>query len=777
MEVKRSKVKICCNPYEKTIEYYRWDKENEEYLELSDRSELSKSEFTEGVTIQNKIQDILKILQRQYNTGNNGLDIEFEGTSDDFDDINDAMKVFCSGQDKYDMKVYKGNYELMNASKMKKTIEKEYAKLEKLFKDNDSDEQIGESIANYKNAVKPNIPICIMGLYSSGKSTFINSLIGQEILPSDSGVCTARIYKIISDNKAKISFTYKNDKIIFEFNDKKIKLCTNSNSPIVDDLKKVFDEETPTQERNMYRMLQVLNEEKYNRDIDNVIEVKVPFINTSLPINEYTFEIYDTPGSDSASHKEHLDILKSSLREQTNGLPIVITDCESLDKDGNQQLIDTINELGSALDKTNTVIVINKADEEIDDALGRKKYGSDIITRWQSNRIFFVSSILGLGSKKDRAENKNNWIDQRYWDTYRKNYGDFDKSNEDIYRQLYKYNIVSEDRKREYEKLVEGKDCMFINSGIHCVEHEIALFSKKYALYNKCNQAQRYISDAIELTGSKMKELQSKIDVDIEELKCEIDKKTNELITKLSELKSGFDSSAFNEFVKQLKAKLNIEQKSALKDLESDIKKFWESTKKENSTDSRVVKVKSLMMKKYEGAYCRIRSEIHRFSGKYWRENYKIYKESCMKAINENKELSSIQKKELQEYIDNILDVPKEYKLIDVNKKMTKGIWIFKTIDVKKCCEEYEKKLNESLVQINAKLQKDAEKVVNEWTKNANEKLILKLSEYNPELREKKGKVNAHITRRERMEKGREEMEESLQIIKNIKEYREVSRK
>ena len=40
------------------------------------------------------------------------------------------------------------------------------------------------------------IPICVFGNYSAGKSTFINALIGREVLPSGGDPVTAKIYKI-----------------------------------------------------------------------------------------------------------------------------------------------------------------------------------------------------------------------------------------------------------------------------------------------------------------------------------------------------------------------------------------------------------------------------------------------------------------------------------------------------------------------------------------------------------------------------------------------------
>ena len=45
------------------------------------------------------------------------------------------------------------------------------------------EKKIDEELKKFADASKDTIPICILGNYIAGKSTFINSLIGAEILP------------------------------------------------------------------------------------------------------------------------------------------------------------------------------------------------------------------------------------------------------------------------------------------------------------------------------------------------------------------------------------------------------------------------------------------------------------------------------------------------------------------------------------------------------------------------------------------------------------------
>lgn len=43
------------------------------------------------------------------------------------------------------------------------------------------------------------IPICVMATMSSGKSTFINAILGEEILPEKNEACTSRALAVINN--------------------------------------------------------------------------------------------------------------------------------------------------------------------------------------------------------------------------------------------------------------------------------------------------------------------------------------------------------------------------------------------------------------------------------------------------------------------------------------------------------------------------------------------------------------------------------------------------
>lgn len=82
--MEKNRVKIICNPYKKSIEYMRWclDEEMQDYTwkELGDKSTLLTNEKYTNATIQHNAHEIVEEIKNNYDRGNVGLVIEFEGT-------------------------------------------------------------------------------------------------------------------------------------------------------------------------------------------------------------------------------------------------------------------------------------------------------------------------------------------------------------------------------------------------------------------------------------------------------------------------------------------------------------------------------------------------------------------------------------------------------------------------------------------------------------------------------------------------------------------------
>lgn len=84
------------------------------------------------------------------------------------------------------------------------------------------------------------VPICVLGNYSAGKSTFINALIGSEILPNGIEPITAKIYKIARSkykDRASVKCQYQDQDVTILFTDVETKFENESSNALTIALK------------------------------------------------------------------------------------------------------------------------------------------------------------------------------------------------------------------------------------------------------------------------------------------------------------------------------------------------------------------------------------------------------------------------------------------------------------------------------------------------------------------------------------------------------------
>ena len=512
--MEKNRVRIICNPYEKSIKYMRWCLEEEQdtynWKDLGSKSQLLSDEKYTNATIQHNAHEIVEEIAGEYNRGKVGLEIVFDGTKEDYEDLKEVVDKFFN---QAGVSCEIGDLYIDSASAVMPEIQKVFINLAQVFKEY-STEEINQIIAKFLDATKTEIPICVVGMYSTGKSAFINSLIGEEVLPSAVNPTTARNYKIVeSERNGSIKFYIGSEKITIYYEEDKYKIEGNIDTELRDQIHDALENiDNPLLTTNMYYSLSTINEyADRTKKIAELIEVEVPFYNGVLVSDNYKFIIYDTPGSDSESHEEHLSVLKKALGDQTNGLPILLTSPKDMDRTGADNLLKVVNGIDGNLDLTNAMIIVNQADGVSGKSLDKVKECADtILSQWKSNRLYFMSAIMGLGSKKDDYEDEDAWIDDDYLDVFFKNMDSFTNCQGRLYKQLYTHNQIAPNRMESYLSLVADEKgdrrLLYINSGLHCVENEILDFARKYALYNKCAQAQEYLEKAISITKEKISE-------------------------------------------------------------------------------------------------------------------------------------------------------------------------------------------------------------------------------------------------------------------------------
>lgn len=655
--MERNKVKIICNPFEKKIEYRRWGipegEEDYEWMELGSKSKLLIEKKFTHATIQHNAFEIIDEICVEYNRGNVGLDIVFEGTSLDYNDFCDIINQYYKDSDVH---VVLGDLYIETAEAIMPKIQDIFREMVQLFGENNSSE-METLLKKYFDATQTIIPICVMGMYSTGKSAFINALIGEEILPSAITPTTARNYRIVESEKTGIiRFTNSGEKVRIIFENEKFKFDGNIDRELKDSIcEKIKSEEGRNLSNNIYYSLTVINNyANKNETISDLIEVEVPF-NKSVFKNEgYKFVIFDTPGSDSESHEEHLEVLMKALEGQTNGLPILLTSPDNLDRKDAKNLLKVVNGIDGSLDLTNAMIIVNKADTLSDESLEAIKSQADtIMTQWKSNRLYFLSSIIGLGSKK---KDNNKWLDKNYKKMFSILKDSFCNENDDMYMQLFLHNDIAENRKDAYADLVKGKkderELLYINSGLDCIEREIVEFAKKYALFNKCAQAQDYLEEAILLTSRSLEEKKDESSEIRKKLVAQHNAKKKELLELISAKIAELSKKYVSEYPNYMLEYVQNEVKAGDVQVEQIVSNDWELVKS-NDRKQRVNDFRRKSKVHFEEEQKKHIDIILKKSNEYWKGKQKSIQDFCIKIVKENESLSNEEKKYLESFIED----------------------------------------------------------------------------------------------------------------------------
>lgn len=702
-------LKIKCNPYTQVIEYFRWNSEIEEWCPLiSFESPFSKPEFTK-VALQHKAYEIIQYMNELYNPGNVGLDVFFDGTKEDMDDLSAITQQYFSSSN---IHILPGKMHLLSATVVKKQIEDIFGYMKKMFSEY-PDNEVTDAISRFSETVRPTIPICVMGLYSAGKSAFINSLIGIELLPSASDPTTAKTYKIVSGTMYEIKFAYTDDKdkkvkeVILSFNDDKYQINQSAELSIVAALEEIKKYETI--EERMYYALSIINnfDMDYNRNlpdneklwrVSDLIEVTLPITASVLPFNEFDFIIYDTPGSNSASNTDHTEVLKKAMEGQTNGLPIFVTTPDNMDGKDNTELIETIEKLGGALDKSNLMIVVNKADEKDCETLEKKKenFPNLKVSSLNPAGTYFVSAIIGLGSKKilfgNTTENKKgdivpNWIDKTYSKIFRSNLPYYDETDDDEeFVRLYSYNIIPQHQFDQYAALsVSDENLAYRNSGLHAIETAIKDFALKYALYNKCRMASSYLSSALDKLEDMLTALTAEQTALSKQLKTNMTEKEKDVLNKLEMECTTRKSKYTSEFNDELRSVVESTVNSLDSSIGDKITKLWDATKGEKGRrESVTTKVNELLKQEIDSLWYGAKARALGF----WKMKQEEFKKALISIIVESPNLTSEQKDLIKNAIMQINGTPDYTFSFEIHSEDIVGGFLFikklKTDDAKK---------------------------------------------------------------------------------------------
>lgn len=581
-----SEVKIISDPYKSIIEYQRLNEMTGEWENnKNSNSGLLDIKFIKGFFPFN-VEAIVDLIIDEFRSGDEKVKIVFEGTDDEFDDLN----AVCDSENYRDrVIVERSSLSLKNARDIFTEVKSKFKEVDELVRVDSSsaDNDIDRERRQFTEVSAETIPICVLGNYSSGKSTFINALIGYEILPSGDQPLTAKIHKIERsefDDRASIRIEYDGSEteLLFKGSEKPA-IPEVSDSALFDALR----EETDSLEEYslilcVNKALGVLNRIKDDK-LGDIIKIKIPFSKKcEFGIESHKFVIFDTPGSNTASNDHHLTVLKSAMNDLSNGLPIYV--CNSFDTTDNAQLCKDIKEL-KELDSRFSMIVVNRADEANLVNFSEEEVMNKAVPKMlYSGGLYYVSSIVGLGAK-----NNGKFFDKHYNKIFKNNRSSFEDPEDENYTRLFEYYICPKHIKDEAVKKSEECDNRLLaNSGLYWVEKEIENFAGKYSPYNKCRQALIYLNKAMDKIETKLAETKALYTREKSNFESQLDEGKRLLVNELDECSERLKNDFFDKFPEVMASTIESSNIPIDKEYLDELKELYQTNKDQCSYTDQV---------------------------------------------------------------------------------------------------------------------------------------------------------------------------------------------
>ena len=510
---------ILYNPYNNRIhfrqELAKEDSDDYEWAEIESDSQLHKFQGTRCI-FENCVEEILDLINKYFNTAGE-LTIEFIGTDEDYGVLKLAIERSDNPKSKGIITEISEQYP--SSSDALKKIRGAYEQIKTEFDDYiDNDELdvdddrtvIGRTITKFQDTVRAEIPVCVIGNYSVGKSALVNALVGLEILPSHANSTTAKNVLLKNGQEFTLSFDYQGSEYIFLIEGNRIETRCDGDidEALIQELISGTDDLT-SEEQILHQIIENLNtetsEESRIADIEGSVRVTVPFRRSELDTDKYSFVFIDTPGSNNGDEAQriHRQNLEELMDEQTNALPIFVMGRNSLDSNDANDLRVLLENKEAGFALQNCIIAISMSDQLVEQQLSEEM--PEKIKRWMNHpTIMYVSPIAAIGEKK---ADKHIWIDQAYRQIYEKKMGDLSEVNPPSYNETPCGRKMTDARRKIITPLLYA-------SGVPSLETEINYYAYRFAEFKKCTNGRAYLITALDLADKKLQEAKARLEKD-----------------------------------------------------------------------------------------------------------------------------------------------------------------------------------------------------------------------------------------------------------------------
>jgi len=781
-----NKIKIVSNPYEKRVLFERWNNQLNSWTSIDEdsnsNSKLISSEYQIGF-FTFKVYEIINQVITEYSNPDDELSICFSGSDDEYQELERLITDI-----KFEnIQLEKSENYLENARDVLPEINRIFQKLDPLITKNIEDEsgEIQQQLKRFSDASNDIVPICVLGTYSAGKSTFINSLIGCELLPSAETPVTAKVYKLSSTPhkdraSIRISFKEKEARILFRDNELVVHGLEDGEE-LLASIKEALDEEKSASIIEKVRfVLEELNDVS-DSELGDLIEIEIPFSRSALDDIKYKIAIFDTPGSNSSTNLQHSDVLDKAMKGMSNGLPIFVTDSSSMDSTDNDNLKDKLKKV-AGLDSRFTMIVVNKA-ETADISLRRFKKESfkqkimnqSIPRELYAQGIFYVSSILGLGSKLD-GKLKGEFYSELF-DTYKAKYSD---PENDYYKRLFDFNLLPRQMISSMVETAESSsNIIYANSGLLTIEDTIKSFVNKYSHYDKCQQARDTLNQLIGITdkeieeknkelGSRKVELQNKLDSQKSEILETIDKSISqeredytsrypeEMLNYLQSLTQNLKKERAESLYKDSYEHIDLEYPEVIvDDIHSGLDAFSKlkghidnymlgEDRRRKLEEQASTEILNVIKQEFSENLVIAKEHFNQFSKEFWVNATADVRKQLEKVISGDLDIQPEKRKAISEIIISYEEI--DFNQFDLGKFNRDELsYIFRIgdyrlksnkINISGLTNTYNKEFKAKLTEFSESIRSEHERKFNNWMQDLGSLIKSNIIEFSPELKE-----------------------------------------
>lgn len=434
------KIFIKYNPYKLETELMVDGKKLAQNSKLRDR-------IMSGSRLQEWVEELPSILIDEYN--DTDFDVTFHGTLLDFEDL---TEVFTLAYKRGELTARLDREPAKETEDKEILIDEVFEEIQKGPFDQLKDKEI---ISAFNHAKSSDFEVCVVATMSAGKSTLINSMIGDKLMPSKQEACTAIITRIKdNDNKSWEAEVYSKENQLIE-----------------------------THKELSYETMERLNSD------NNVSLIKangdIPFVTSE----DISLVLVDTPGPNNSRDPEHKKVQSEFLSKSSKSLVLYIMEGTFGSDDDNSLLKRVADSMivGGKQSKDRFIFVINKMDD-------RKKEDGDTEQTLKRVRAYLenhgiinpnIFPIAALPALNIRLNEKGVNLDE---DTLDETWLKVKKlnRNESFHFESYA-SLPASIRAEINKKLAEAKENnnsnqqALIHTGVPSVEAAIRQYVQKYA--------------------------------------------------------------------------------------------------------------------------------------------------------------------------------------------------------------------------------------------------------------------------------------------------------